>query len=913
MPPWLRGQPLPPRPETAPAEPQPDEVSAPLPAWLQDSATGTSTAATPDETLPSWLRQTAEQDGEALPDWLREAPPSELTPASSQSDQQRELDNLSSEPAAGDAEVMPDWLRGITADVEDQPTLAATQNQDEVPDWLLEMAGEQNAAPVMPLAAEPVATPDWLHPAPAEPAGDTAPPSSGPTPQDVEEPAPAPGDIASWLQDISPAQVQAAMHAESEPADVAPFSFEEVGEPGRTNLPASGPPAWLGNEQDTNTNWFEAPPPAPAPITQSDSDDRAPGWLLDPQTADQGLRDAAPAWLSEAGSAPPALATEPIPAWLTEADVQPTSQADPDQAAQTLNNVSATDEAPDWMRANATPRMYGTDNPIDVGGTQAWLAPAENEPEATRDTETEQPPPWLGAAEPAAAAPSAPVPDTNTPDWLRETEAPSSATDESLPTWLRSAAVDQPAELASAPPVPAADPDLPPWLRDEQGTPLPTADKPGEQALPPWLKGSGTTQTNAQPATPLPQEPALESPTTGWFDQAITSDTTEQAIETPENKSEFLDGADLPAWLRPKEKKPTASDAEGRALDWLTRLGSPEDEESIPLAATARLVRPTSPGRSAEQMQAIALLTSLAADPGAQTAKTVAPATRTRRFGVEQVLYLLLLATLLIGIGLPALITPLQVPPSVPVAQPLYTSISALGEDDVVLIGYDWDARRVAELQPLEDAVVDQLIEQGVKLVLVSTDPQGSLLLYNLRERLNTAGYAPSGTDYIILGYQPGGEFALRSMAQNFGQLLNADFQGTDVRTSDLARGISTGTNQPLDSLDDFSMIMLLADDQVDVQGWMEQVQRTVPALPFSILLTAEAAPAAAPYLRTNNVLGLSGTDGALAYQALRGDDAGTVAIASGQLRLGLAAFATLLLVSALITAITGQARRRNA
>lgn len=933
LPPWLRGQRLPARPESGQLDAGSSEQVEPAPPWLRDTPAADVDTAT-GENLPSWLRETPAEpdDSESLPDWLREAPASAAS-QSAMPQQERVSETSDTTTDEDGAESIPDWLRGLGNDQDTQPASPASP-AGGVPDWLLAMVEET------PAEAAPVAdTPDWLTETPAEitPAATdwlndepTSVPAASTPDWLRDEPTNPPaattsdwlahtddqpiaaradsetGDIASWLQDISTEQVKAAMDEEDEPLNATPFSFDSLDQTTSASLPApaapSGPPSWLGSDNgEDNSTWFDPPPAAtPAPAPRDLVDDDAPSWLADSALADTNER--APSWL--ANSAPPTEDGDDAPSWLDQTGAN-MPQAAAESTGQAAIYEVPSEDIPVWLRGSTEPSIPET--------TPAWLDESANV--SPRFDEAARSPDWLGAAEPSTTPPVGLPPIDATPDWLREAAIePLTPSDESLPTWLRNdtSTPIQPAATSTA----SSDPDLPPWLRDESGARLPTADAPGEQNLPPWLKNSaiGAASSEALAAAPeLSPEPQPALPLDNWFDQPSASDTTDHA-ESVESDNEFLGGADLPAWLRPKEKKIAVGDAaEGRALDWLTRLGSPEEEDVAPIVAAVRLAPPQRPARSAEQLRAVALLEQLAARPMAQPVLADVAETRTRRFGNERVLYLLLLAALLVGIIVPSLVAPLQVPPIVPGAQTLRDQIGALGESDVVLIGYDWDARRVAELRPLEDAVIGQLIQQKVKLVLMSTDPQGSLLLYDLRDKLRANGYAQYGDDYILLGYQPGGELALRAMAQNFGQFLNADFNGTDVSTGGLATGASTGTNQPLDSLNDFSMIMVLADDQVDVQSWMEQVQRTARDVPFSVLLTAEAAPSAAPYLRQTNVFSLSGTDGALAYQALRGVDTTTVANSAAQLRLGTIAFVVLLLFSILIAAIIAAVRRRNA
>jgi len=287
-----------------------------------------------------------------------------------------------------------------------------------------------------------------------------------------------------------------------------------------------------------------------------------------------------------------------------------------------------------------------------------------------------------------------------------------------------------------------------------------------------------------------------------------------------------------------------------------------------------------------------------------------------RRVGIERALYLALLIALIVGLIVPLPDSfGLAAPPVAPGAPELFAQIDKLSENDVVLVGYEWDARRSSELRPLEDAVLGHLIQRKVKLVLASTDPQGTLLLFDFRDQLEKAGYRKGGEDYILLGYKPGAELALRSFAQDFGSVLRSDFQGNDATISALATG--TDPSKPrLTSLSDFSMIMVLADEAQDVQGWMEQVHRDAKQVPFAFLLPNETTPVAQPYLSQPGIFHLAGKQGALAYQSLRGETgmpAAQIAREATQQRLSLLVYIAVLLVGALIVGVDAAARRGRA
>jgi hypothetical protein len=126
-------------------------------------------------------------------------------------------------------------------------------------------------------------------------------------------------------------------------------------------------------------------------------------------------------------------------------------------------------------------------------------------------------------------------------------------------------------------------------------------------------------------------------------------------------------------------------------------------------------------------------------------------------------------------------------------------------------------------------------------------------------------------------------------------------------------------TGKPINSLNDLSMKLVLADDASDVQGWAEQIFRPARQQPLAFLLPAEAAPIVQPYLQPPRNPGetqighLAGKQGALAYEHLRGSgQTSSVQVAReiGQQRLGVLVFVILLLVGGIAVMASGALRR---
>jgi hypothetical protein len=925
LPIWLRGVPLPP----APADLQPDAAassllpsiptatdSSGLPSWLRDLGGDepAETSAAPiagtepvaeAEDLPDWLRNLGEAQPAAPPVAREPEPPvapaaprtpgftSWLTgdaPASppATSSSKEELPAWLRESAASNEpetpEELPNWLQDLEPKpvvppaeqtMVSPPSWAQTPVDEPVPDWLRTPEPPAANPSPEPPTAEPV--PDWLRtPAAADPA------------EIVESTEVADDDIPAWLRSMPTSGLDAATSDTDKPADeldlgLSPFSLGEPPETGSAS-------AWLGASASQLIKGSTDDQGGPAWLraeSQDDDSSDVPGWLRDPAAAEPvsetpvppaaspqstGATDAdVPGWLRDMSSAP---ATEPQqPGWMSGAE----SESSPSSGTSDWpGNTPATpaEDIPAWLRAEepATPAVPA--------------APAEDVPAWLRDPVPAQPalpaeqdvPNWL-RAEPqqAEAIPADPSRNqADLPAWMLDSEpaAPAVPASGELPEWLQQQTIVSGLATGDA---------LPPWLRDDEGEPLPTGMAPGDAGLPAWLRGSD--ESLAIPADNSPSQPE------------ITSRSTQSTSSTSTSDSDLLGGADLPAWLRRDTEKPRDTNpADARSLDWLSRLGSIEDEVApSEVVAAPRLTLPVRATRSPAQLEALALLRTMAASPlpGATPMPAAAPPNALKRIGFDRVVSFVLLMALILALITPGLDNLLGTPQATPQAQALFEQISALGSDDVVLLGYEWDAQRLSELQPLEHAVIGQLIAQKTKVILLSTDPQGALLQFDLRDQLDAGGYQVGAVDYLLLGYRAGGEIALRQFAQDVPTALRSDFRGQDPNI-----GTKTVVSQGnLNTLDDFAMILVVADEPSDVQGWMEQI-KPFTTTPIGFLVPAAVEPFSQPYFRQQGVFYLAGTQDALAYEQQRGGDSATqTAIRAGQLRLTTLVFAGLLAV----------------
>jgi tetratricopeptide (TPR) repeat protein len=285
-------------------------------------------------------------------------------------------------------------------------------------------------------------------------------------------------------------------------------------------------------------------------------------------------------------------------------------------------------DVPDWV--NAISNVFEAPDSVSLGGANNWLEEAIPAPEAPRSplagfdvfgTQRREPaeseavqapvelPDWM---EDAAAEPASPAPESDVPDWFKDSGVGESETGTTLPDWFeeavgapeetppvgeqlpsgftdllagisnkRSSNVDQNEEL---PPIAA---DLPDWMSELE------APSPAEEAPAQALDAMSWLATES-PALPEEAEAAPQAEAGGldWLGELPAVETPAEAVETPpQAEAGGLDWpSELPAVETPAEAVEAAPQAEAGELDWLSELPAVETPaEAAPQAEAGEL------------------------------------------------------------------------------------------------------------------------------------------------------------------------------------------------------------------------------------------------------------------------------------------------------------------------------------
>ena len=523
------------------------------------------------------------------------------------------------------------------------------------------------------------------------------------------------------------------------------------------------------------------------------------------------------------------------------------------------------EKLPDWLRDLQASEPGITEEPFsseDAAPLEAelpdWLRqaipPAEaNLPaEKTTTPGDEQTPDWLDRLLSASQKPDTPA--EVVPDWLTElSEAKKPGISEQVPTTFSDKPEASAQKLIFAP--------------DEPETPDEASALPGEQAespleegqLPDWLarlQAEATEKpTGSVPAfifdeeAPENEAPAAEEHPLTTLPDWVAQITAEQPEEPAAEPEAGLAPAELPGWLeamRPAEiVSPTApiedlSTAEAVASGPLLGLrgvlsAEPEAIRARKPAAHALKLRVTE-----DQRARLGLLEELLA--GEQKPKALPPQPKiTPQYFFRLTIALVLLLPILWVMVNQSNIAPMPVGEENPTAMQFDTAIRRLNEGDPVLIAIDYEAGFIGEMDRATKVLFSRLVEQGAYLVLTSTNTAGPAL----SQRLLTSLDAALGNHYestANLGYLPGGALGLAGLVQSPRQLLPYTLDDSDPWIGPPLNTVNT--------LADFSMVIVVTNDADTARAWIEQTSKALQIgnVPLLFMVSAQAEPLVRPY-----------------------------------------------------------------
>ena len=462
------------------------------------------------------------------------------------------------------------------------------------------------------------------------------------------------------------------------------------------------------------------------------------------------------------------------------------------------------------------------------------------------------------------------------PDWLTGETAESLSAAAGAEDWLSDLRTGEPS-TAEAPdwPTPSGTVDqTEDWLDDLR------SEEPAAEEAPDWLSGVEQAAEAEETVSPFMLDDGVDvdlgdleaAETPDWLADVSAVPPEESPPAGSEAPAETLERSDLPAWLQ--AMKPLDAVSSPQLL--------PEDEQAPPVSAgplaglrgvlpvgaqAVRIGKVSAPSAKLEisegQEADIGLLRSLL-DSEEQPLEPASPtpitSQRLLRWLIALVLFLAVAWPLFTG-NQGGLLLP-DVPPAA--VQAVFRQVEQVPSGAPVLLAFEYQPAFGGELDVALRPVLEHLMLRGATLVTLSTNPEGALMAeHALRAPAAQRTYV-AGEQYLHLGFVPGGAAGLAALAER-----------TRMAVPQTLRGYPAWEQPPLQSvqsLDDFALLVVLADDPAVARLWVEQVARRRPDVPFVLVVSAQAAPLLEPYYQSGQVDGLlSGVMGGAAYERQTG------------------------------------------
>ena len=226
----------------------------------------------------------------------------------------------------------------------------------------------------------------------------------------------------------------------------------------------------------------------------------------------------------------------------------------------------------------------------------------------------------------------------------------------------------------------------------------------------------------------------------------------------------------------------------------------------------------------------------------------------------RRILYLLTAVV----ISAPLLLRPGRHPDVIlPEVSDAYATIDRIPKDKIAIISITFGAGTEAENGPQTEAIMRHMFKKGIRFTVLSWDPVGTKLSYDIGAKLEKMLDKKYGRDWVHFGYRPGPIYAVISgMAENFPKVIDHDRNNAKLSTIPMLRGVKN--HKQIGAVVEVTPSGTLGT-------WIAYFS-TPYRVPLVFCPTAVMAAEAYPFLDSGQVNGmLNGVVGAAQYEVLLG------------------------------------------
>lgn len=205
-----------------------------------------------------------------------------------------------------------------------------------------------------------------------------------------------------------------------------------------------------------------------------------------------------------------------------------------------------------------------------------------------------------------------------------------------------------------------------------------------------------------------------------------------------------------------------------------------------------------------------------------------------------------------------------------PRTRAVYEYIEKAKPGSAIVLAVDYGPASMPELHPMAIAITRHALRKNLRVIGMTLNTQGTILTDDVFQRAVADPEfrgKKDGTDYVNLGFKPGGSLVILQMGDSIEKAFSKDARGRDTKTLPIMRGLR--------NFRDIHLVMALESTTAANVWIMFAHERFKQALAYGV--TAVMATDYYPYLSTGQIVGLvNGMKGAAEYEGLVGkpDDA---------------------------------------
>jgi len=216
---------------------------------------------------------------------------------------------------------------------------------------------------------------------------------------------------------------------------------------------------------------------------------------------------------------------------------------------------------------------------------------------------------------------------------------------------------------------------------------------------------------------------------------------------------------------------------------------------------------------------------------------------------------------LAVAVGTAVLIEPVFPDQAGELVQPIFDRIESLPTGTPVLISLDYSPSSAPELEPMTEALARHAMFRELPICFVSLWPTGNNMAERVERRVLQTEFpaATVGTNWVVLGYQAGGELLAHAMVDSLGSRFRTDVRGVPLSDLPALNGVV--------GLKDFGLVISLSAGVPGLKEWVLYVGDS-GGIPLAGGCTGVGAPQFFPYY-PRQILGLmAALKGAAEYEA---------------------------------------------